>query len=97
GHFKLSEALGLAGEMLVPLTARGRSLGTLTLVAGPERRPYDRADLAAAEELARRCGLAIDNARLYAQGQAAVRARDDFVAIAAHDLRAPLTTMRGYA
>ena len=96
-HFKLVEALGFAGEMVIPLVARGQALGTMTLVTGSGRRPYDQADLAVGEEIARRCALAIDNARLYAQAQAAVRVRDEFLGIAAHDLRTPMTSLRGFA
>jgi signal transduction histidine kinase len=66
-------------------------------VTGPRRRRYDEADLALAEELARRCALAIDNARLYGELQAALRARDEFLSVAAHELRGPVTGLRGYA
>jgi PAS domain S-box-containing protein len=51
--------------MSVPLLARGRILGAITLVSsGPEPR-YDEEDLLLAENLAYRCALAVDNARLY--------------------------------
>ncbi|MDP9410594.1 MAG: PAS domain S-box protein [Actinomycetota bacterium] len=51
--------------MSVPLLARGRILGAITLVSsGPEPR-YDEEDLLFAENLAYRCALAVDNARLY--------------------------------
>jgi PAS domain S-box-containing protein len=63
--------LGLRSAMLVPLLARGRSLGVLTLVAAESGRHYGPDDLALAEELACRCGLAVDNARLYRAAQAA--------------------------
>jgi serine phosphatase RsbU (regulator of sigma subunit) len=49
----------------VPLLARGRTIGAITLISsGPERR-YGEEDLALAEDLAYRCALAADNARLY--------------------------------
>ena len=57
--------LGLRSSIIVPLTARGRALGTLTLVTAESGRHYDVHDLALVEELGRRAGLAIDNARLY--------------------------------
>jgi PAS domain S-box-containing protein len=51
--------------MCVPLLARGRTIGAITLISsGPERR-YGEEDLALAEDLAYRCALAADNARLY--------------------------------
>jgi serine phosphatase RsbU (regulator of sigma subunit) len=55
--------------MLVPLAARGRSLGSLTLLSTREGRHYGDADLAFAETLAARCALAIDNARLHAAAE----------------------------
>jgi signal transduction histidine kinase len=57
-------------------------------------RRYGPADLALAEDLARRCSLAVDNARLYAQAQHAIRARDEFLALASHELRTPLTPLQ---
>jgi len=57
--------LRLRSSMAVPLTARGQVLGALTLVAAESGRTYAPSDLAVAEELGRRAGIAIDNARLY--------------------------------
>jgi serine phosphatase RsbU (regulator of sigma subunit) len=54
-----------ARRIVVPLRARGRELGTLTLGLGPSGRAYDDGDRALALQLGRRAGLAIDNARLY--------------------------------
>ncbi len=51
--------------MIVPLAARGRTLGALTLLSTRPGRHYTEADLALAMHLARRSSLAIDNARLY--------------------------------
>ena len=48
-------------------TARGRNLGALTLVSAGSGRRFDAADLALAEELAAPAGLALDNARLFAE------------------------------
>jgi PAS domain S-box-containing protein len=56
----------------VPMMARGRSAGTITLAAGPESgRRYDADDLAFAEELANRAALAVENGRLYRAAQEA--------------------------
>ena len=60
-------APGVTSAMVVPLTARGRTLGALTLATDGSRRIFDADDLALAEELARRCALAVDNARLYGE------------------------------
>ncbi len=51
----------------LPLTARGRTLGALSIYRSPERSPADEDDVAAAQEVAARVALALDNARLYEQ------------------------------
>jgi PAS domain S-box-containing protein len=51
--------------MCVPLLARGRTIGAITLVSSRPERRYDEDDLLLAEDLAYRCALAADNARLY--------------------------------
>jgi signal transduction histidine kinase len=80
--------------LIVPLTARGRTFGAMTLVAETPQRRYDGRDLTFAEELARRAALALDNARLYREAQEAVEAREKFLSIASHELKTPLTVLR---
>ena len=92
----LLRQMGFASYVIVPLIARDRTLGALSLVAGEARRRYGPADLALAAELARRAAIAIDNARLYREAQDAIREREAFVATASHELRTPLTTVKVY-
>ncbi|HWP35676.1 MAG TPA: ATP-binding protein [Thermodesulfobacteriota bacterium] len=94
-HARIVQELGLRSYMCVPLVARGRTLGTLWFASAESGRRYGPADLALAEELARRAALAVDNARLYREAQEAVRARDAFLARASHELRTPLTSALG--
>jgi serine phosphatase RsbU (regulator of sigma subunit) len=61
------EQLRPGSVLVVPLRAGGRTLGAMALVAHPERGPLDEPDRVTARELARRAGLALDNARLYEQ------------------------------
>src|SRR5215203_4609867 len=64
-HREILRKLGLKSYMSVPLVARGRTLGAISLVSAESGRRYGPADLKLAEELARRAALAVDNARLY--------------------------------
>jgi PAS domain S-box-containing protein len=59
--------LGCAAAVIVPLVARGRTLGAITLVAAGADRAYGASDAALAEDLARRAALAVDNARLFSE------------------------------
>jgi PAS domain S-box-containing protein len=72
-HFKILQELGLASAMVVPLVARGRTLGAITFASENPSRRYTPEDLNFAEELARRAALGIDNARLYGEAQKALR------------------------
>jgi len=76
--------------MVVPLLARGHTLGVLILVSSESGRRYDARSLMLAEELARRGALAFDNARLYRSSEQATRSRDEVLRIVVHDLRTPL-------
>lgn len=62
---RIMRALGLRSSMMVPLIARGRTLGAITLVAAESQRLYSAADLDLAMDLARRAAVAVDNARLH--------------------------------
>src|SRR5215208_3815036 len=64
-HREILQGLGLKSYMIVPLVARGRTLGVISLVSAESGRRYGQAELELAEELARRAALAVDNARLY--------------------------------
>jgi len=78
--------------IVIPLISRGQKLGAVTLTA-KEGHVFTRDDRQLAEELARHGSLAIDNARLYARSQQAVRAREEVLAIVSHDLRNPLNSI----
>ncbi|HEV2147005.1 MAG TPA: GAF domain-containing sensor histidine kinase [Longimicrobiaceae bacterium] len=75
-HRLLLQELGARSFLMVPMSARGQTLGAITFVSD-DRRRYDEADLLLAEDLGRRCAMAVDNARLYAASQEALRAADE--------------------
>ena len=77
----------------VPLKSARRVIGAVTLVSSISGRRYDADDLALVEELARRASLAVENARLFREAQAATGARDEMLGVVAHDLRNPLHTI----
>jgi PAS domain S-box-containing protein len=86
--------LGLKSYLGVPLLARGKAVGAITFVAAESGRRFDANDLAVAEELAHRAGIAMENARLYSDVREADRRKDEFLAMLAHELRNPLAPLR---
>jgi signal transduction histidine kinase len=86
-------ALGLTSWICAPLAARGRVFGVLSFATSGSHRRLDRFDLLLAERVASLAAIAIDNARLYREAQKAVRLRDDFLAVAGHELRTPLSRL----
>ena len=97
-HLDALRAVKSRSMVTVPLVASGLPLGTMTFGFTDESgREYTAEALALAEDLAGRAALAVESAGLYFALQQAVQVRDDFLASTAHDLRAPLTIIRGRA
>ena len=84
-------AMGWRAALFVPLVVHDRTLGVLQLYGA--RRDFGQDDLVLAEDFGRRLAVAMENARLYADAQRAIRARDETVAIVSHDLRNPVNAI----
>jgi PAS domain S-box-containing protein len=91
GHSIIYSA-GTRSCMSVPLVVKGTVEGAITFLSAPMHK-YRKADLEFAETLARRAALAVENADLYRKAQEALEARDEFLTIAAHEIRGPITSM----
>jgi serine phosphatase RsbU (regulator of sigma subunit) len=66
-HLRLIRGVGVNSAITAPLVARGRTVGAFTLVTAQSGRRFDKQDLALAEEIGRRAGVAVDNARLFSE------------------------------
>ncbi|MFO0578110.1 MAG: PAS domain S-box protein [Polyangia bacterium] len=77
--------------LTVPLQVGGQCVGGLCLASLGRR--FEARDQQLAEEVARRCALFLENARLHRAEKQAAQARDDVLGIVAHDLRSPLNAI----
>lgn len=93
-HLRILQGWGLKSYICVPLRSRGKTLGVLTFATAESGRVYDADDLRAAEDLAARAVIAIENATLLTALKETDRRKDEFLAMLAHELRNPLAPIR---
>jgi signal transduction histidine kinase len=86
------EDLGAQSGIVAPVRLVDEVLGILVL--GASERRFDPDDLALAEEIGRRAGVAVANCRLSREARLAVAARDEFLSVAAHELRTPIAVLQ---
>jgi signal transduction histidine kinase len=91
---RLLAELGTRHLLVLPLRVRARPRGTLTLGRRGAAQAFLPHDLAVAKEFAACAAMTLDNAALYRTAQEAVRRRDEFLSIASHELKSPLTALQ---
>lgn len=93
---ELIRSLNISSVMVVPLQTHNKTIGAMTFISTNPKRRYTQSDVSVAEEIAQRAAMAIEHARLYAESEHAVKLRDDFISVASHELKTPVTSMKMY-
>ena len=93
-HLELMRKLRLKSYMCVPMRSRGNIVGALTFATAESRREYTEMHFRAAEDLASRAAVAIENSQLLDALKQADKRKDEFLAMLAHELRNPLAPVR---
>ncbi len=90
GHLEVPSGGTIDSLVILPMVARGRTVGVLSLGLGPSGRTYDSYLMSIISDLVARAAIAMDNALLYKEMREQDKRKNEFLAMLSHELRNPL-------
>jgi signal transduction histidine kinase len=102
-NLRILREIGFGSLLVVPLIVRARVQGAITFISPAGDAPFSPEEIALAVDVAARCAMALDNARMYREADAlrlaaetANLSKGEFLGNMSHELRTPLNAIGGY-